>query len=78
MNTVSPGPLNAQKGYVNEEVVPVVFATGEEINVEKDVMDKIKSVFDSLNEENKQRLSDMVLESPETFNKVKEFALLIK
>ena len=41
-------------------------------------MDKIKSVFDSLNEENKQRLSDMVLESPETFNKVKEFALLIK
>jgi hypothetical protein len=78
MNTVSPGPLNAQRGYVNEEVLPVVFSTGEEINVEKDIMDKIKSVFDSLNEENKQRLSDMVLESPETFNKVKEFALLIK
>lgn len=77
MNSVSPGPINAQQGYVNEGTVPVIFATGEEILVEKTVMDKIKSVFESLNDENKQRLSDMVLESEETFNKVKEFALLV-
>lgn len=68
----------AAKGYVNEEFVPVLFATGEEIQVEKETMDKIAQVYNSLNEENRERLKDMVLENQETFNKVKQFALLIK
>ena len=68
----------AAKGYVNEEFVPVLFATGEEIQVEKETMDKIAQVYNSLNEENRERLKDMVLENQETFDKVKQFALLIK
>lgn len=68
----------AAKGYVNEEFVPVLFATGEEIQVEKETMNKIAQVYNSLNEENRERLKDMVLENQETFNKVKQFALLIK
>jgi len=41
-------------------------------------MEMISKVYDSLNEENKLRLQDMILESEETFNKVKQFAALIK
>jgi len=86
VNTLKPGAkvgglraaTAAAAGYVNEETVPVIFSTGEEILVEKVVMDKIKKVFDSLNEQNKERLSDMILESKETFDKVKEFASLIE
>lgn len=86
VNTLRPGAkvgglraaTAAAAGYVNEETVPVIFATGEEILVEKVVMDKIKNVFDNLNEKNKERLSDMLLESQETFNKVKDFALLVE
>ena len=74
VNTVG----NAMKGYVNEEMIPIVFSTGEEIEVEKEVMDKIKEVHDSLNEENRTRLNDMILESEESFNKVKDFALSFK
>ena len=68
----------APKGYLNEETVPVIFATGDEIQVEKSTMEMISKVYDSLNEENKLRLQDMILESEETFNKVKQFAALIK
>lgn len=78
VNTVSPGPKNALPGYVAEETLPVMFATGEEIIVEEQVMDKIKQVYDQLNDQNKQILSDMLLESEETFNVVKNFALSIK
>lgn len=67
-----------QRGYVSEETVPVIFASGEEIQVEKETMDKIAQVYNSLNEENRERLKDMVLENQETFDKVKQFALLIK
>ena len=76
MGTMQNNP--APKGYVNEETVPVVFASGEEIQVEKETMDKIAQVYNSLNEENREKLKDMVLENQETFNKVKQFALLIK
>lgn len=83
LNTVSQGPITAAKtampGYVNEEVVDdkviILFATGDELIVEQEVMDKINHVYNSLNEENRQRMSDMILESEESFNKVKEFAL---
>jgi uncharacterized protein (DUF885 family) len=80
VNTKAAGAArtgSVSPGYVSEETVAVIFATGEEIQVEKSVMNKIKQVFESLNEENKERLSDMILESEETFNKVKEFALLV-
>lgn len=86
VNTLRPGAkvgglraaTAAAAGYVNEDTVPVIFSTGEEILVEKAEMDKIKRLFESLNEQNKERLSDMILESEETFNKVKAFASLIE
>lgn len=84
LNTVSSGPIGAAKtggpiaGYVNEEYVPVLLSTGEEISVEKKVLDKIYEVYNSLNEENKQKYSDMLLENTDTFTKAKDFALSIK
>lgn len=78
VQTMGSGPVNSIRGYVSEETVPVIFASGEEIQVEKSTMEKISKVYESLNEENRQRLKDMVLENQETFNKVKQFALLIK
>jgi len=84
LNTVSSGPIGTAKtggpiaGYVNEEYVPVLLSTGEEIPVERSVMTKIHEVYESLNEENKQKFSDMLLENEETFNKAKEFALNVK
>lgn len=78
VSTMGSGPINSVKGYVNEELVPVIFATGEEIQVEKSTMEKITEVYNSLNEENKVKLNDMILESKESFDKVKQFALLIK
>lgn len=78
VNTVNPGPKNSLPGYVSEETLPVMFATGEEIMVEEQVMDKIKLVYEQLSEQNKQILSDMILESEESFNIVKDFALSIK
>lgn len=79
VNTVGQMQSNsAPKGYLNEETVSVIFATGEEIQVEKSTMEMISKVYDSLNEENKLRLQDMILESEKTFNKIKQFAKLIK
>lgn len=78
VSTMGTGPVNSVKGYVNEESISVVFASGEELQVEKSTMDKISEVYNSLNEENKIRLNDMILESKESFEKVKQFALLIK
>ena len=78
VSTMGSGPVNSMKGYVNEEFVPVVFASGEEIQVEKSTMNKINEVYHSLNEENKTKLNDMILESKDSFEKVKQFALLIK
>lgn len=78
VSTMGSGPINAMKGYVNEETVPVVFASGEEIEVEQEVLNKIAEVYDSLNEENRQKLNDMILESHESFNKIKEFVSSIK
>ena len=72
--TTMGGPVNAQKGYVNEEYVPIIFATGEEIQVEKSTLARIAEVYSLLNDENKEKLQDMILESEETFTKVKQFA----
>lgn len=71
--TTMGGPVNAQKGYVNEEYVPIIFATGEEIQVEKSTLARIAEVYSLLNDENKEKLQDMILESEETFTKVKQF-----
>jgi len=68
----------AAKGYVNEEMIPIIFASGEQIEVEKQTMDKIAKVHSLLNEENKSRLRDMTLQDKEAFEKVKQFAELIK
>lgn len=84
LNTVSAGPIGAAKtsgpiaGYVNEEYVPVLLSTGEEISVTKNELNKINEVYHSLNEENKEKFYDMLLENTETFNKAKEFALSIE
>ena len=84
LNTVSSGPIGAAKtsgpiaGYVNEENVSVLLSTGEEVSVDKNDLNKIYEVYHSLNEENKQKFSDMLLENTETFNKAKEFALSVK
>jgi hypothetical protein len=78
VNTVGSGPINSLPGYVGEETLPVLFATGEEILVEEKTMEKIKDVYGKLSDQNKQILSDMILESEESFNVVKNFALSIK
>lgn len=78
LNTYARTSQTAAAGFLKEEVVPVLFATGEEINIEKDVFKKIENLYSMLNEQNKIRLNDMILESKESFNKIKKFTETIQ
>lgn len=84
VNTAIPSgqsmqPISAK--MVSEETeygLSVVFATGDEVLVDKELADRINNVFNSLNETNKIRMTDMLLESKESFDRVVEFVELFE
>ena len=69
---VVPGMV-AEETELQSNTVNLTFATGEELQVEQSTIDKINEVYDQLNEENKQRILDMILESVDQFDRVVTF-----
>jgi hypothetical protein len=67
-------PISAK--MVAEETdhgLSVVLTTGDEVVIDRELADKIETVFNSLNETNKVRMNDMLLESKESFDRVIKF-----
>jgi len=52
----------------------ITFADGKSTKVEPNIAESILKVYSALNEENKQKVSDMAIKSKEHFNKVVDFA----
>lgn len=57
----------------NEHAMSVVLTTGDEVVINRELADKIQNIFNSLNETNRVRMNDMLLESRESFDRVVSF-----
>jgi hypothetical protein len=59
---------------MNEEVMKIDLG-GNLFEINRTVAQKVASVYQSLNEENRQKMVDKMAESKESFNKVISFAI---
>jgi hypothetical protein len=56
----------------------LTFTTGEEVYLDQNTINSLQNVFESLSQENQDKMVDMLLENADTFNRIIQFVELIK